>query len=129
VINKQLQLDGIAPTGYYEGFGPTWRERIGNHHKRVERSIREQAAALSEDLPADIKSKPAPRPTLRAGATGADVELMQERLNVHGARPPLTADRSFGPKTASALRKFQASHGLVTDDVCGPATWAALLKD
>lgn len=121
---------GIAPTYYYEGFGPTWRERIANHHKRVEASIRAQAAALKDELPADLRNKPAPLPTLRQGSTDrANVEGLQAALNIQGARPPLAVDGSFGPATARALRAFQSSHGLVPDGVCGPATWAKLIKD
>lgn len=120
---------GIFPTGYYQGFGKTPAERIANHHKRVERSIREQCSMLKDELPADIAAKPAPLPTLRAGTVDRlSVEAMQAALNVHGARPPLTPDGSFGPATTTALKRFQAAHGLVADGVCGPATWAALLK-
>ncbi len=126
-IKEATEHYGIAPTGYYEGFGPTWRERIGNHHKRVEASIRGQAAALKDTLPADLASKPAPLPVLRRGAVGADVEGLQAALNIHGARPPLEPDGDFGTKTWRALKKFQGDHGLAPDGVCGPATWAKLI--
>ncbi len=120
---------GIAPTYYYEGFGKTWRERIAAHHKRVESSIRGQCAALKDSLPADLLNKPAPLPTLRLGVSDrVNVEALQAALNLHGARPPLVTDGSFGPATAKALRAFQSTHGLIADAVCGPATWAALLK-
>jgi peptidoglycan hydrolase-like protein with peptidoglycan-binding domain len=52
------------------------------------------------------------------------VQYLQQRLNAHGAS--LTADGSFGPMTAQAVRAFQSSHGLVADAVVGPATWNAL---
>ncbi len=120
---------GMVPTGYYQGFGKTPAERIANHHKRVEKSIREQCASLREDLPRDIAAKPAPLPTLRQGSSDKlSVEAMQAALNVHGARPCVVPDGSFGLKTFEALKRFQSSHGLVPDGVCGPATWAALLK-
>lgn len=120
---------GVMPTGYYQGFGKSPAERISNHHKRVERSIREQCAALKDELPADLRNKPAPLPTLKQGTSDRlSVEAMQAALNIHGARPALVADGSFGPVTAKALKAFQSSHGLVPDGVCGPATWAALLK-
>jgi hypothetical protein len=119
----------IKPTGYYQGFGRTPAERIGNHHKRVEKSIRAQCAMLKDELPADIAAKPAPLPTLRQGVSDRiNVEAMQAALNLHGARPPLVADGSFGAKTTAALKRFQAARGLVADGVCGPATWALLLK-
>lgn len=118
---------GIIPTGYYQGFGRTPEERIRNHHKRVEISIRGQCAALKDSLPKDLAAKPVPVPTLRAGSSDRlSVEAMQGALNIHGARPPLVVDGSFGPATVSALKRFQSAKGLVPDGVCGPATWLAL---
>lgn len=128
---------GIAPTSYYQGFGKDGpdegdspvEERIENHAKRVEKSIREQCAALKDELPAELARKPVPLPTLRQGVSDrVNVEAMQAALNLHGARPPLVCDGSFGPATGHALRKFQGARKLVPDGVCGPATWAELLK-
>ncbi|MBL8529394.1 MAG: caspase family protein [Burkholderiales bacterium] len=70
---------------------------------------------------------PAPtgaRPTIRQGSTGPDVEYLQSRLSDYGYH--VTVDGSFGPITASAVRSFQSSCGLVVDGIVGPATWAAL---
>jgi murein L,D-transpeptidase YcbB/YkuD len=33
----------------------------------------------------------------------------------------------FGPDTATAVKAFQASHGLTADGIVGPVTWAALV--
>jgi hypothetical protein len=124
-----LERYGVSPTGYYQGFGKTPIERIANHHKRVEASIRAQCAALKDALPKDLASKPAPLPTLKQGVGDrVNVEALQAALNLHGARPPLKVDGDFGPATGHALRKFQGAKRLAPDGVCGPATWAELLK-
>ena len=59
------------------------------------------------------------RPTLRRGAKGEHVRVMQRRLG-------LTDDGVFGPGTEAALREFQRSQGMVPDGIAGPKTWAAL---
>jgi hypothetical protein len=72
------------------------------------------------------------RPTLHVGSTGDDVKQLQEMLNAQGADPALKVDGIFGPKTLSAVRKFQQTHTdtagkpLVADGIVGPLTWGAL---
>lgn len=70
----------------------------------------------------------APAPTLRLGDTGADVELLQRRLNrISGNYPGIPkiypADGYYGPGTEDAVRVFQDVFGLVADGIAGPATW------
>lgn len=67
------------------------------------------------------------KPTLRRGDKGADVKAMQNALLAQGYKlPKYGADGDFGAETESALKQFQAAHGLTADGVCGAATWAAL---
>lgn len=70
---------------------------------------------------------PATHPTLRPGATGSDVVILQHRLAAHGYYAP--ADGSFGPVTTQAVKAFQVDHGLTADGTVGPLTWAALDAD
>lgn len=63
--------------------------------------------------------------SLRLGATGADVAVLQRRLNAQGAQ--ITVDHVFGPATDAAVRAFQRSHGLIVDGIAGPRTQALLL--
>lgn len=55
---------------------------------------------------------------------GADVRSLQEALVTQGY--PITTDSVFGPTTETAVKLFQASHGLKADGMVGPATRAAL---
>jgi putative chitinase len=56
--------------------------------------------------------------TLQEGDQGADVRRLQKRLKEVGFDPGI-ADGEFGAGTASALRAFQASEGLLPDAVAG----------
>ncbi|MDW9793996.1 N-acetylmuramoyl-L-alanine amidase [Sinorhizobium meliloti] len=59
--------------------------------------------------------------TLRRGARGADVKVVQKQVGV-------LEDGRFGPSTEAAVRAFQAGKGLVPDGIVGPKTWTAILS-
>ena len=63
-------------------------------------------------------------PTLRRGAKGETVELLQELLNVAGIQVKIDGD--FGVLTEEAVKKFQESNGLKPDGIVGPLTWEKL---
>lgn len=63
-------------------------------------------------------------PVLRQGAHGASVSKLQKLLKAKGYN--VSVDGDFGPKTAAAVKRFQAAHRLAADGVVGPKTWAAL---
>ncbi|MBM7770619.1 peptidoglycan hydrolase-like protein with peptidoglycan-binding domain [Actinokineospora baliensis] len=60
-----------------------------------------------------------PRPTLRRGATGDHVRVLQRWLG-------LPVDGVFGPATEAKVRRYQAAHALTADGIVGPRTWAAM---
>lgn len=60
-------------------------------------------------------------------APGADVRAVQELLRILGYYQA-EADGVYGPATAEAVRRFQATHGLTPDGVVGPNTYDALLQ-
>ncbi len=80
-----------------------------------------KALVSTGKLPADE------HPTLSLNDTGDAVRLLQQRLNVWGAK--LAVDGDFGPATLAAVKGFQSSHNLTADGIVGPLTWAALLKN
>jgi peptidoglycan hydrolase-like protein with peptidoglycan-binding domain len=62
---------------------------------------------------------PSGRPTLRRGAQGGLVRLVQARVGIG-------VDGEFGPKTEAAVRAFQRTRDLIPDGIVGPKTWRAL---
>jgi peptidoglycan hydrolase-like protein with peptidoglycan-binding domain len=60
------------------------------------------------------------RPTLRRGARGDLVKLVQTKI---GAQP---IDGLFGAHTEAAVRELQRKRDLVPDGIVGPKTWLAL---
>ena len=59
-------------------------------------------------------------PTLKRGDTGDDVRLLQAAVMPH--------DGIYGAQTVDAVQVWQASHGLTVDGICGPQTWASILR-
>lgn len=60
------------------------------------------------------------RPTLRRGAVGALVEVIQRKIRV-------PVNGRFDASTEAAVRQFQRDSGLVPDGIVGPRTWATLM--
>ena len=71
---------------------------------------------------------PAPsKPTLRRGASGQYVTLLQTKLIQMGYYlGSYGADGKYGAKTEAAVKDFQRNNGLNPDGITGPLTWAAL---
>lgn len=85
-------------------------------------SISGRTIGVTPSTPAPVPTTPATRPTLRNGARGDDVRILQTALVI-------TADGVFGPRTEAAVRIFQAKHDLVADGIVGPRTWAVLERE
>ncbi len=64
-------------------------------------------------------------PLEQRGTAGATVRTIQYLLDARG--DTLAPDGVFGPRTAQAVRRFQAAHHLSADGVVGPRTWPRLV--
>ncbi len=62
------------------------------------------------------------------GSSGSAARDLQQRLRALGESIGADAEDGFGPGTAEAVRRFQASHGLRPDGVCDWLTWNALVE-
>ena len=64
---------------------------------------------------------------LEKGCSGRDVKSLQRLLFADGySLGPYGDDGDFGPKTESAVKKFQSEHKLTVDGIAGPETIKAL---
>lgn len=105
-----------------------WRKYTGanKHDHHVHISVKADAASYDNGRDWFIDgytgkvdpSYVAPKPTLRKGSTGADVEYLQTLLGE-------SVDGDFGPLTDAAVRAAQKKYGLVVDGIVGPASWTA----
>ena len=72
------------------------------------------------------------KPLTKNGSTGSYVKEIQRRMNAikirDGNGNPLTVDGKFGPKTETAVKKFQSINGLVVDGKVGNNTWGLIDK-
>lgn len=64
---------------------------------------------------------------LQIGMQGLGVRNLQSNLKQLGISP-LVIDGDFGPQTLSALKAFQAAHGLAAEGVAGDTTQKAIAK-
>ncbi len=109
VLKKKYALDNVRIAGYGR---PDWDADYGG------------------DVTMPTQPIGNTRDTIRKGAKGPTVIEMQGLLLAHGMQLPKSgADGDFGVETETAVKAFQASHGLKVDGICGPQTWAALLAE
>jgi peptidoglycan hydrolase-like protein with peptidoglycan-binding domain len=61
------------------------------------------------------------------GMSGADVTALQALLVAHGYTVN-AVNGVFDRSTDSAVRKYQADHGLAVDGIAGNNTWTSILR-
>lgn len=81
----------------------------------------ELAAGFVHEAPATVA--PLHFPVIRRGARGPLVVNLQNMLKLERT----TGNGRFGPRTETAVKIYQRSHGLVADGIVGAATWTALI--
>jgi peptidoglycan hydrolase-like protein with peptidoglycan-binding domain len=64
-------------------------------------------------------------PTVRPGAKGERVRVIQYLLNQHGVR--VAVDGSYGKSTTAGVKTFQRAKHLTADGIVGSATWQKLI--
>jgi len=136
-----------AGYGSNHGDPKNWQRKFGGSMD----AFRAEVAALmgAENIPADVttgqeekephakapeSAKEASKaqggvnmPTIRNGAHGTAVKVLQRLLIVNGAKlSKYGADGKCGAETVAAVKAFQTAHNLTPDGICGPLTWAAL---
>jgi peptidoglycan hydrolase-like protein with peptidoglycan-binding domain len=112
-------------------FGP----RTGAATRRFEVPLDRRADGVVQQsdrrawLGAFITCCGAAKPTIARGSYGPLVGHLQLELDewLRKRSASLVIDLSFGPRTETAVRAYQAAHGLTVDGVVGQETWAALL--
>ena len=126
-LTARLRAAGFDPTGELSHFGP-----------ETERALREFQASRGLDV-GGVCDHDTWMALVEAGFSfgdrllyltspmvrGDDVAELQLRLGALGFDAG-RVDGIFGPMTQTALLEFQQNMGLVTDEVCGPDTVAAL---
>lgn len=119
-ILKHLGLDASACCGHLEYALPKGRKSdptfpMTAFREDIARILRGEIPPLP--LIPSVEPGENGRPTLRRGASGKFVELLQQKI---GAK----VDGAFGANTEAAVRAFQRQKGLVPDGIVGPKTWA-----
>ncbi len=112
--NNSCQPDELLKLATHWGFewGGAWRSAKDGMHFSCIRII-------PRDNPGLVYL-----PTLSVGSRGLDVKDLQERLNAKGSY--LDVDGIFGPKTASALVRWQKQRGLTPTAHTDTHTWESL---
>ena len=120
---KHLIDRGYAPLTADGIFGGQTRNRVRNYQTdRKDDAV--QPLAVDGIVGPKTWARLDP-PTIKKGADGSSVKLLQTRLSEFGF--PTAVDGDFGPNTETALKDFQTFWGtLVVDGIAGPLTWTAL---
>ncbi|MCL2827215.1 MAG: peptidoglycan-binding protein [Oscillospiraceae bacterium] len=122
--NFGLVADGVV--------GPLTWNQLYAVYRGINQNVTIPPVIVPPTPPPGIILPPYPGTLIRIGATGQNVRIIQEYLNVIGQRypniPPLAVDGIFGTRTESSVIAFQREFGLVPDGIVGPITWGEIMR-
>ena len=116
----------LRAAGHYEGgTGGSYGARTRAAVKAFQRARGLRVTGRADDRTWTALLATGSRPVLKRGSEGTAVRRVQRALTaaLPGAVP---VHGHFGPGTTSALRRYQARHGLRVSGVVTPGTWHAL---
>jgi hypothetical protein len=124
-----FQWDDVKGKMVHTGFG--WNEETCECQVGVQyfptRNKKWTHWAVPACVTDDVVTGEQTKPTLRRGDSGEYVNLLQTKLFQLGYDIGSSGvDGKFGKATESAVKRFQADRGLVSDGVVGKNTWNAL---
>lgn len=115
--------------GYINGYGrPNWS--IFSSNDTDSGTTGENTTPTAPDVPKqETCSVTVTLPVVKYGDASMYVKLMQTALISRGfSCGPWGADGDYGGGTRAGLLEFQKKNSLETDNICGAATWKALLN-
>lgn len=124
-ILKHIGAPPIMCAGHLEYALPIGRKSdpsfsVGNRDERIKAMVAFRSRIATE------MNQPAPLTAQHLPDGTEDAKWLQHSLNDLGARPPLVVDGHVGPKTAAAIRQFQAGAKVKATGTADFATLAAL---
>jgi cell wall-associated NlpC family hydrolase len=128
LFNRDKVKSGVmAHVGIYDGQGKVIQAGgyggKGVHNDPIDKRRWTHWATLTE---ANVVIEQTSLPTLKRGASGEYVTLLQNLLNQHGADLKVTG--KLDALTQAAVKAYQAIHHLKVDGICGPITWESLTR-
>ena len=121
VIEAMGTINGVTTTKVSASKWTHWGELTGVDYSGNN--------GTAHSVPSGTDGLSRPFPTLRRGDKGQAVKEMQSLLDRLGYDlGSYGVDGDFGKDTEAAVKRFQRDHGLAADGICGPETWANLLR-
>ncbi|MET0449252.1 MAG: glycoside hydrolase domain-containing protein, partial [Aeromicrobium sp.] len=109
---------------YHNGVNVTYGGKTINIDKNF-LDVGKGSVAVKQSLPCGVKMTFTSYPTLKVGATSAQVAALECLLKQYGYLK--TVDTHFGAGTARAVDRFRATRGWAASGSATRATWTALL--